>query len=154
MQNEEVPDPPDSPEFGESKQSKMGRPPKTLSPEQRETIRMMASFGIPQKHIAKHFDISPNTLREKCRHDLDHAAYDANNEVLKSLFNMATARHNVAAAIFWAKTRCAFRPGGAPHDKAPGAPKRTVTKEEAAAQSPAVWKVEVYDNSGEPNFDN
>jgi hypothetical protein len=159
MQNEEVLDPFDSPEFDEvdetdeSDDSKMGRPPLQLSPEKRAEVQWMASFGIPQKHIAKHVGLSPKTLRRLCRQELDHAAYDANNEVLKSLFQMATTRHNVAAAIFWAKTRCAYRPGGAPYMNAPGALAPTQPKDQESKNPPAVWKVEVYDNSGEPNAD-
>ena len=162
MQNEEVLDPFDSPEFDqsdeveetdESDDSKGGRPPLQLTPQQREDIHWMASFGIPQKHIAKHVKIDPKSLRKYCREELDHAAYDANNKVLKSLFNMATTRHNVAAAIFWAKIRCAFRPGGAPYLNAPGALTPTQPKDQEAQKAPVGWTLEVYDNSGEPNAD-
>jgi hypothetical protein len=130
------------------------------TPEKRDMVRAMASYGIPQEHIARHLHIAPKTLRKHFRSELRHAAYDANNEVLASLFKMATTRHNVAAAIFWSKARCGFRPGAEPYDKAPGAtalpPKkgiRTPPDEEPPYKQSALNNLIVYNNDGEPNAD-
>jgi hypothetical protein len=131
-----------------------GRQPFTPTPEQQDTVRAMASYGIPQDHIAKHLGIAPKTLRKRFRSELKHGAYDANNAVLASLFKMATTRHNVAAAIFWARARCGFRPGCASWDTATGAgaPKRKKLEEEFPKVS-TLTNLHVYNNEGEPNAD-
>jgi hypothetical protein len=148
----------DNPEPSPS--SNMGRRRFQPSEEQKSTVAMMASYGIPQTEIAKHVRIAPNTLRKRFRKELRHAAYDANNQVLGSLFKMATTRHNVAAAIFWAKVRCAYRPGGAPYDNAPGVTTPTQQKkqppqfpEEATSGAEDLVVFSVYNNDGEPNAD-
>jgi hypothetical protein len=75
---------------------------------------------------------------------------------------MATKSQKVGAAIFWAKTRCALRPGGTPYDTAPGAP----DPKSAAASKPSKRsrrdpdepfeykpvEFSVYCNDGEPNY--
>jgi DNA-binding NarL/FixJ family response regulator len=91
-----------------------GRPPYEPTPEQTAVVETMASFGIPQDRIAQSLGINAQTLRKHFRQQLNLAAVHADRAVLSSLFEMATKRHNVAAAIFWAKTRCGFRPGCAP----------------------------------------
>ena len=85
-----------------------GRPPFQPSPEQAAMVEKMARFGIPQEHIAQSLGINAQTLRKHFREKLDLASALAQREVLMSLFDMATKRRNVAAAIFWAKTRCGF----------------------------------------------
>jgi cell division septation protein DedD len=160
MQNEKIRaavDPFDAPDAPEST---MGRPLKVPTEDQRRTVTMMASFGIPQEDIGRHVHMSPKTLRKHCHKELKHSAYDANNTVLASLFTMATTRHNVAAAIFWAKCRCAFRPGGAPWETAVGALPKPHQKDPATASNEAaptkvsgLTNMIVYDNSGEPNAD-
>jgi hypothetical protein len=99
-----------------------GRPAYTPNETHREQVKAMAGYGIPQEHIAKALHISAPTLRKHYREQLDLSAIDANTNVLTSLFRMATTRHNAAAAIFWAKCRCGFRPGGAAYEEAPKAP--------------------------------
>lgn len=85
--------------------------PKTVIPtdEQRRTIRAMAAFGVPQDAIAVHFSLDPKTLRKHFRSELDRGSVEANVKVAQSLFNMATAGNNVAAAIFWMKARAGWR---------------------------------------------
>ena len=71
-------------------------------------VEKMARFGIPQHHIAQSLGINAQTLRKHFREKLDRAAGETQREVLRTLFEMATKRRNVAATIFWAKTRCDF----------------------------------------------
>jgi hypothetical protein len=91
----------------------MGRPPFNPSDEDRTKIVRMCRLGIPRKHIAIVFGISPKTLSRHCRKELDQAI-EANVKVAATLFTMATSGKNVAATIFWAKTRCGFKYGGSP----------------------------------------
>ena len=69
----------------------------------------MAAFGVPQDAIAAHFQLAPKTLRKHFRRELDRAMVEANVKVAQSLFNMATSGNNVAAAIFWMKSRAGWR---------------------------------------------
>ena len=85
--------------------------PKLFDPtdEQRRTARAMAAFGVPQKGIARHFEIDGKTLRKHFRRELDTGMVEANVKVAQSLFTMATKGNNVAAAIFWMKARAGWR---------------------------------------------
>jgi hypothetical protein len=85
-----------------------GRPPYDASEPHREQVKCMAGYGIPHKLIAKALNLSAPTLRKHYRKELDLSAIEANTNVLSSLYRMATTRHNAAAAIFWAKTRCNY----------------------------------------------
>lgn len=77
--------------------------------EQRRTVRTMAGFGVPQDDIATYVDVDPKTLRKHFREELDRGSIEATAKVAQSLFNMATAGGNVAAAIFWMKARAGWR---------------------------------------------
>jgi hypothetical protein len=92
------------------------------TPEQRKTVAALTAYGIKQDKVAAVVGISDVTLRLHYAHELDTAEAEANGQVAQSLFNMATKGKNVAAAIFWLKTRAGYRetirvggePGGAP----------------------------------------
>jgi len=105
-----------------------GRPPYDANESHREQVKCMAGYGIPHKLIAKALNLSAPTLRKLYRKELDLAAIEANTNVLTSLYRMATTRHNAAAAIFWAKTRCNYDqdPNGLP-------PKKRSTRQEPPA---------------------
>jgi DNA invertase Pin-like site-specific DNA recombinase len=141
-----------------------GRPPFTPSDEQKALVSDLASYGLPQKQIARFLGISPMTLRKAFRAELDLAAVEVNSSVLHSLVHMATVRHNASAAIFWAKTRCNFR--SAPPRKPKGyktPEQRAEARKKARAEAEARAKAEqearyqslqrltVYCNDGEPN---
>ncbi len=85
-----------------------GRPAFKPSPEQIVIVQNLARFGVPQNDIAQSLGINAQTLRKHFRQQLDEGALEVKCAVLSSLFDMATKRRNVAAAIFWAKTRCDF----------------------------------------------
>jgi hypothetical protein len=165
VQQEKITEETRDPQEPSASNTKLGRKPFTPTPEQQAVVEKMASFGIPQIEIGKHLRIGPKTLRKCFRQELKHAAYDANNRVLDSLLTMATTRHNVAAAIFWAKTRCGFRPGAAPYENAIGVLAGSAQKkqkkswqENASEESQApkvstLKNLNVYNNEGEPNAD-
>ncbi len=77
--------------------------------EQRNLVRAMSGFGVPQEDIATHLEIDAKTLRKHFRRELDRGTIDANVKVAQTLFNMATVEKNVAAAIFWMKARAGWR---------------------------------------------
>src|SRR5580692_88384 len=77
--------------------------------EHRRTVRAMAGFGVPQDDIATFLEIDAKTLRKHFRSELDRGSIEANVKVAQTLFTMATVDKNVAAAIFWMKSRGGWR---------------------------------------------
>lgn len=87
----------------------MSNPKHKPTDEQRKTVKAMTAYGITQERISAVVGIHHETLRIHYRHELDTAEAEANAAVAQSLFNMATKGKNVAAAIFWLKTRAGYR---------------------------------------------
>jgi hypothetical protein len=87
----------------------MSNPKHKPTDETRKTVKAMTAYGISQAKICAVIDISEPTLRLYYSHELDIAEAEANSQVAQSLFNMATKGKNVAAAIFWLKTRAGYR---------------------------------------------
>ena len=87
----------------------MARPSFQATVRQRHQVKSMVAFGLRQDEIATLLEITPKTLRKHFRSELDKGALEANAEVMRSLFKMATSGRNTAATIFWAKTRCGLR---------------------------------------------
>jgi hypothetical protein len=84
----------------------------------RERVRYLAGVGVPQDDIAKIVGCAPKTLRKRCRDDLDRGVAEANATVSGYLF-AATKEGNVAAQIFWLKTRAHWRERPVPDHAAP-----------------------------------
>lgn len=80
----------------------------TPTEDQRKTVRGMAGYGMPHDDIATILDIDPKTLRKYFDRELRRGSIEATTKVAQSLFNMATAEKNVAAAIFWMKVRAGW----------------------------------------------
>jgi hypothetical protein len=74
----------------------------------REKVRHLAGLGVPQDDIAKIVGCSPKTLRKRFRDELDRGAAEANAVIAGCLFAAARAG-NIAAMIFWMKTRAHWR---------------------------------------------
>jgi hypothetical protein len=85
-----------------------GRPPHEPSKEGRELVKLHATVGTPQDVIAGLLGIDPKTLRKHYREELDHSLAQANAVIGGSLFNKAKAG-DIAAQIFWMKTRARWR---------------------------------------------
>jgi hypothetical protein len=83
----------------------------------REKVRHLAGIGVPQDNIAKIIGCAPKTLRKRCRDDLDSGVAEANALVSGYLFANAKAG-NVAAQIFWLKTRAHWRERAVPEHPA------------------------------------
>jgi hypothetical protein len=107
----------------------------------RERVRHLAGVGLRQDDIAKIIGCAPKTLRKRCREDLDRGVAEANATVSGYLFAAAKAG-NVAAQIFWLKTRACWREKPAPDDPVPGSG--------AAANSQVV--LVLPDNSRDPEL--
>ena len=84
----------------------------------REKVRHLAGVGVRQDDIAKIIGCAPKTLRKRCREDLDCGVAEANALVSGYLFANAKGG-NVAAQIFWLKTRAHWCERAVPANPAP-----------------------------------
>ena len=74
----------------------------------RERVRHLAGVGVRQDDIARIIGCAPKTLRKRLRDDLDRGVAEANATIAGYLFAAAKAG-NIAATIFWLKTRAHWR---------------------------------------------
>jgi hypothetical protein len=86
----------------------MGRRTHYPDPAQRRQVEALAAYGIPADDISRVVGIDPKTLRKHYRNELDLGESKANAQVAGFLFNSAKSG-NVAAQIFWLKTRARWR---------------------------------------------
>ena len=86
----------------------MARAPFKPTDELRARVRQLAIVGLPQDEIATLARCSPKTLRKHFRRELDEGVAEANALVAGFLFQAAKAG-NVAAQIFWLKTRARWK---------------------------------------------
>jgi hypothetical protein len=111
----------------------MARPPYVPTEQDRLTVRAMVAGGIDQTSIARVIGVTKErpfggvdqkTLRKHFRRELDAGALELNAAVVASLHVMATKGKNVAAAIWWTKTRMGWReaPQELQHSGVDGAP--------------------------------
>jgi hypothetical protein len=91
----------------------MARKPFLVTAAMRDKVRHLAGIGVPQDAIARMIGCAPKTLRKRFRDDLDCGTAEANAMVSGSLFAAATKDGNVAAQIFWLKTRGGWRESAA-----------------------------------------
>ena len=119
----------------------MARKAFVLNDMAREKVRHLAGVGVRQDDIAKIIGCAPKTLRKRCRDDLDRGVAEANAMVSGYLFANAKAG-NVAAQIFWLKTRARWRESAVQGDTASGS--------DAGGSSPVV--LVLPDNSRDPEL--
>lgn len=86
----------------------------------RERVRHLAGIGVRQDDIARIVGCSAKTLRTRLRDELDRGIAEANATVAGYLFGLAKAG-NIAAIIFWLKTRAHWRERTAADEAAPAA---------------------------------
>jgi len=109
----------------------MPRPRIQPTDEQRQLVKSLAAFGVAQEQIAKRIGIrSVKTLRKHFRDELDRGALDANTNVVKSLYQMATSGQHPVATMFWLKCRAGWRERNAPDPTPAVPPPFVVAKEE------------------------
>jgi hypothetical protein len=88
----------------------MPRPMFTPTADQRALVKSMAGLGTPHEDIARKIGIrSPKTLRKHFRDELDLGSTDADYNVRRTLYQMATSGKDTAATIFWMKVRAGWR---------------------------------------------
>ena len=75
----------------------------------REIVKAMASYGVPQEDIGRVIGISHVTLRKYYQAELDTAVIRANAKVAETCYQMAVSGHFPAATFFWLKTRAGWR---------------------------------------------
>ena len=83
----------------------MPRPSFKASEEQKRIVKTMAGLGTPHEDIAAVLEITAKTLRKHFRSELTLGAIEANARVGQTLFAMATSGRNIAASIYWDRTR-------------------------------------------------
>src|SRR5438445_10093217 len=86
----------------------------------REKVRYLAGVGVRQDDIAKIVGCAPKTLRKRLRDELDRGVAEANATISGYLFAAAKAG-NIAAIIFWLKTRAHWRERTAADEATPAA---------------------------------
>jgi hypothetical protein len=86
----------------------MSRKPFAVNDAMREKVRHLAGLGLAQDDIAKLVGCAPKTLRKRFRDELDRGVVEANATVIGYLLAAAKAG-NIAAIIFWLKTRAHWR---------------------------------------------
>lgn len=93
----------------------MGRSKKEIDPRDYPKLQTMSGFGIPLEQIAAVLEISPSTLKRRIAESeelsdlVEKGRGTVNTTVVTSLYESAVKRHNVAAQIFWCKTRMGWR---------------------------------------------
>jgi len=98
----------------------MARPAFVVDEALREKVWHLAGLGVPQDDIAKIIGCAPKTLRKRFRDELDRGVAEANAMISGCLFTAAKAG-NIAAMIFWLKTRAHWREQQAADDPVAGA---------------------------------
>ena len=107
----------------------------------RDKVRHLAGVGVSQDDIAKIIGCAPKTLRKRLRDELDRGVAEANATISGYLFAAAKAG-NIAAIIFWLKTRANWRERMAPDEPIPG----------TSAESNSEVVLVLPDNSRDPEL--
>src|SRR5215469_5839474 len=100
----------------------MARPRLQPTDEQRQKVKALSAMGTPQEQIANMIGCrSQKTLRKYFRKELDAGALEANYNVGKTLYAMATSGKDPVATIFWLKSRAGWqdRPASEPASVSP-----------------------------------
>lgn len=77
--------------------------------DQRRQVLAMTGFGIRQDEIATSLEIDKKTLHKHFRRELDTGMTVANVRVARALYQNAVEHNNVAAQIWWTKTRMGWK---------------------------------------------
>src|SRR3954465_15640222 len=82
-----------------------GRPAYQPTDKDRRMVETLTGMGATQDEIAGLIGVSDVTLRKYYDLELQQGVLKANMQVAQSLFDLATKQKNVAACIWWLKTR-------------------------------------------------
>jgi hypothetical protein len=88
----------------------MGRPRFKVTNDKRQTVRVLAGYGLKHEEITHMIGIrSPKTLRKYFQNELESGRAEASAQVAQTLFKMATSGTHPAATMFWLKTQARWR---------------------------------------------
>jgi hypothetical protein len=88
----------------------MPRPKFNPTEEQRRLVKSLSACGVTQEQIAQRLGLrSTKTLREHFRKELSQGISDANFNVSRTLYKMATSGNHIVATLFWMKCRGGWR---------------------------------------------
>lgn len=79
------------------------------TPETRQTVRDLKSFGHTHEEISKYLKIDHDTLSKHYPYELETALTHANSEAARILYKKAVKDEDVTCLIFWLKTRARWR---------------------------------------------
>jgi hypothetical protein len=83
------------------------------SDEQRRMVKSLAGYGLKQEQIASLLGLaSTTTLRKYFREELERGPVEAQANVRRTLFKLATSGRNPAATMYWLKTRARWSEKG------------------------------------------
>lgn len=77
--------------------------------DQRRQVLTMTGFGIRHEDICTSLQIDKKTLYKHFRRELDTGMTEANVRVARALYANAVQHNNVAAQIWWTKTRMGWK---------------------------------------------
>ncbi|MGI8962013.1 MAG: hypothetical protein ACR2IV_20095 [Bryobacteraceae bacterium] len=106
----------------------MPRPSFQSTDEQQRMVKTMAALGTRHEDIATILEITPKTLRKHFRQELTRGAIEANAKVGQTLFAMATSGRNIAATIYWERTRGTRRGRDSETDSGPMPPPQIIIR--------------------------
>src|SRR5947209_5144982 len=99
--------------------------------EQRQKVRALAGFGLSHKQIATVVEVGAvDRLRKYFAEELTVGPLEAQSNVMRTLFRLASSGRNPAATMFWLKTRAGWSEQG--------------KVEEREAPSHIVWEIREY----------
>jgi hypothetical protein len=96
------------PGYKKAATQEMARPRWQPTTKEREQVSMMTAIGIAQPAICQVLKVSEKTLRRACHVEIATGQTQANTQVGGALFQAAVGG-NVAAMIFWMKTRAGWK---------------------------------------------
>jgi hypothetical protein len=115
----------------------MPRPSYKPTPEKQRVARAMAAVGARHEEIAAELEITAKTLRKHFRQEIRQAATRANVQVAQSLYKQATSGRNIAATIYWDKTRGFGRPRSIDTGSQPMLPPQIIIRQAEEQQNAA-----------------
>jgi hypothetical protein len=90
------------------------------SDEQRQNVRALAGFGLSHKQIATVVEVaSVDTLRKYFADELTRGPLEAQSNVMRTLFRLASSGRNPAATMFWLKTQVGWSEQGKVEEREP-----------------------------------
>ncbi len=85
----------------------------TLSVEDQQHVRELATFGVSPEDIAAQLRLPLPKFLKIFQHELREGAAYGRTQALRKFHGIATSGDNAAALTFWIKSQCGWRDTGA-----------------------------------------